>query len=137
MELKIIFPDGSEYEPLELTPLGDNLYRVEASIGPMVEPEQFIRYQDVVELELKSEREGLFRRIVQPSPYQTSMHAIRPVVTCTFAFELFSHRLLQTGGHWELVFGGLLMVHLKPGTDFDLDKELDQMSRSLRSASAL
>jgi hypothetical protein len=49
MDLKIIFPDGSEYEPLELTPLGDNRYRAEESIIPLAEPEQFIRYQGVVE----------------------------------------------------------------------------------------
>ena len=87
----------------------------------------------MIEVELKSEREGWFRRIVQPSSYETSMHIIPLGAASSSAFDEFSQRLLAADGYWELVFGGVLIVHVYPGTEFDLDRELSQLSRALAS----
>jgi hypothetical protein len=130
MDLKIIFRDGSTFEPLSVTALGENLYRAEESVIPLCGPEEFIRYKDVIEVELKSEREGWFRRIVQPSPYKTSIHILPLDLISSSAFEEFSQRLLELGGYWESAFGGVLIVHLCLQAEFDLDRELSQISQS-------
>jgi len=129
MEITITFSDGSTYSALWVTPLGDNLYRAEESAMSMGESEQIIRYADVIEIELTSEREGRFLRVVQPSTLETSMHIVSLGLESTPGFEEFSKRVFKLGGYWELVFGGMLIVHLPHGTDFDLERELGQLSR--------
>jgi hypothetical protein len=131
MELKITFPDGSKDDSFWVTPLGENLYRAEESTMSMGESEQIIRYGDVIEVELTSEVEGRFKRIVRPSPNESSTHIIRPVWMSTAKWDEFSQRLLNVGGYWEVVFGWLLIAHVPPGAGFDLEQELRQLPETI------
>ena len=127
IELKLVFADGVKLDSLLVTPLGDKHYLAEESAISLGESEQIIRYGDVIEVERRSEHEVLFLRILQPSPYQTSTCIISSGLVFTPAFSEFRERLNEAGGKCEVVFGGMLIVHLPPETLFDLDQQLVRM----------
>lgn len=127
IELKLAFADGVELDSLLVTPLEDNHYLAEESAISLGESEQIIRYGDVIEVERRSEHEGLFLRILQPSPYQMSTCIISSGLVFSPAFSEFRERLNEAGGKCEVVFGGMLIVHLPHETQFDLDQQLAQL----------
>jgi hypothetical protein len=127
IDVTLTFPDGAQFGPLSVTPLGDNRYRAEESAMSLGESEQIIRYGDIIELEPTSAQEALFLRVAESSPYQSCTYVVSTGLIFTDEFREFEARLVSVGGHYEVVFGGLLIVHVPPNAAIDVQDELNKM----------
>lgn len=127
LDLKIIFPDGAEFSPLRVTPVGENQYRAEESAMPMGESEEAIHFGDVIELELISENVARYKRLVAPSFFETGTYLVSADRAFTAEFSEFAERLARVGGHYELFSMGVLLVHLPWNVRFDVEGELGKL----------
>lgn len=111
----IVFPAESITVSLPITWLGGSLYRLDrVPLGVKA-----AAYLDVIEAEPGPDERLRFVRVVEPSGWRT--HEL--VVPQHMIEGEWADTLLQEvealGGHWEIVFGGLLIVCLPPGVEFD------------------
>lgn len=127
LDLKIIFPDGAEFSPLSVTPLGENHYRAEESAMSLGESEQVICFGDVIELELVSDDVARYKRLVAPSFFETGTYLVSADRAYTAEFSEFAARLVRVGGHYEFFSMGILLVHLPWNVRFDVEGELGKL----------
>jgi hypothetical protein len=106
--IHVTFEDGST-EDLLLTALGSNFYRAEKSslLGEM-------SYKDVIQAEPLSDGSLRFLEIVTPSGPRTSSWILPKGIIESDGFRAILDYVMELGGNWEQVFGGLLLVHLPP-----------------------
>ena len=116
-EIELEFEDGSEH--LLVTPVDSNLYRLEESSG-MGE----VVFGDVIEVERHPEGRLQFKRIATPSRLATTTSILPLNVTKTAEFRTFLDRVMSLGGNWELLYGGVLLVHLPQPVPFDVEPEI-------------
>ena len=104
----VIFADGST-EDLLLTALGPNIYRAEEScvLGEF-------SYKDLIEARPLSDGSLQFLKIVTPSGLKTNCWILSKGVIESEGFQAILDSVMNLGGNWEQVFGGVLLVHLPP-----------------------
>lgn len=96
-------------ETLLLTPLGAQLYRLEESsvIADAV-------YKDVIRATEAEDGALLLIEIAERSPLVTnSFVATQDFIECE-AIQSILKAVMDEGGNWEQVFGGVLLVHTSP-----------------------
>jgi hypothetical protein len=134
--LRLFFNDGSGIavsfgdeitEDLPLTHVEGNQYRVEFS-SLLADPRVF--YGDVIEINPTGENSADFVRIVKRSGFLVSCSLVGQKITGYPSFQGLLDKIMQLGGNYERVFGGVLIVHLPASADFDVDKELQNIAHS-------
>jgi len=107
-EVHLTFQDGSS-ERLLVTPLGPNLYRLEESsaLGEA-------SYHDIVETEPQTDGTLRFIRVATPSGLKTVSWILSKVKIESPAMSALLDKVISVGGFWEIIFGGVLLVHLPP-----------------------
>ena len=118
---QIVFADGN-IEELLVTPVGPNLYRLEESsaLGE-------IKFHDVIETEMEANGSFRFVRLISRSELET--------VTCVIPenqFEsprvsAFLRKVIDLGGYWEKMFGGIVVFHLPAATKSATVKEFETL----------
>ena len=66
-------------------------------------------------------------QIVQASDYNTRQFML-PKLSETELKENFGKPILEAGGYWEVVFGGVAFVHLLKESKFDINKFLNELN---------
>jgi len=121
----VSFPDDIT-EDLPLTHLEGNQHRVEFS-SLLADPRVF--WGDVIEINPTGDKSADFVRVVKLSGFRVYCRIIRPETIESPLFQGFLETIMQLGGNWERAFGGVLMVHLPADTEFDLERELQTLTR--------
>jgi hypothetical protein len=96
-------------ETLLLTPVGENLFRVEESL--------FVTdavYRDVIRVTETQDGALLFVEIAERSPLVTNSWILSQALIQSDAVQAVLKRIMKQGGNWEQVFGGGLIVHTSP-----------------------
>ena len=122
----ISFPDDIT-EDLPLTHVEGNQYRVEFS-SLLADPRVF--YGDVIEIKPTGKNSAEFARVVKRSGFRVSCRLIGQETIESPFFQALMDKIMQLGGNWERAFGGVLIVHLPTGVDFDLDRQLQTIARA-------
>ena len=120
----ITFEDGST-EGLLLTALGSNFYRAEESslLGEMC-------YKDVIQAEPQSDGSVRFLKVVTPSGLKTNSWILSKGIIESDAFRAILDSVMELGGNWEQVFGGVLLVHLPPEHADTIESKINDFSPS-------
>ena len=115
-DVVVEFPDEGLHVPLPVTCVGTNLYRLDAV--PFLS--EVASYADIVEA-IPAEGGGLrFVRVAQPSGWTTHDFIVgRTAVKEDAALQAALRAVLESGGYWEALFGGYLLICLPPGSTFD------------------
>jgi hypothetical protein len=124
-ELEIEFPDPesvSIIETLPVTHLGDAVYLAEAS---SVWRELY--WHDKFEMELLNERSGRFVRLIERSGMRVSSFLISQALAESRQLQQDLDRVVEVGGFWERVYGGVLLIHLPPDTDSSVESLLQSI----------
>lgn len=124
-DVEVTFPNGVT-EGIQLVQVHGNHYRLESS-SLFGEPNIF--YFDVIEIEPTGQNSGVFRRIVQRSGFVVLDRLLPRAIAESPLLPGLLEKVMQLGGNWERFFGGVLLVHLPPGVDFDLDSELQKVNQ--------
>lgn len=121
--VKIIFGDGSS-EGLLVTPMGENLYRLEESsiLSGAV-------YHDIIEAELQTDGALLFLRVTTRSELKTSSHVLSKPQMESSELPVFLDRVVAAGGNWERLLEGFLILHLPLSEESLLLDEFDTWTR--------
>lgn len=114
-EAVIEFPDDHVTVSVPATPVGDRLYRLDG-VPIFVESAAF---GDVIEAEPSADGRLRFARVAEPGGWRTFDFILSPHNIDSENGRWLLRELEARGGHWELVFGGLLFVCVPPGVDLD------------------
>jgi hypothetical protein len=125
-EVEITFHNESS-ETLLVTPIGENLYRMEETsvLGE-------VRYHDIIETELQDDGSLRFLRVATPSELKTTSWLISRALAESQSLSLWLDRVMASGGNWERIFGGYLIVHLPPAVYDVLIREFDSLFDQFR-----
>jgi|SRR5579883_1088800 hypothetical protein len=123
VERWISFEAGSK-QTIVVTPLGGDLYRLEWT-PLLVDQELFLG--DVIEAETLANGELSFRRLVTPSPWHHWQWILSKEVIESLAFEALKSTIEKQGGKWERYLGGIILIHLPPGTPLDPQEEMKKV----------
>jgi hypothetical protein len=125
---QISFDDGKSFESLIVTQLNTDEFRLEET--PLLS-ETIVSFGDVIRTE-KHENGGLiFRQVISKAKYQTYHHLASQQLLETPEFKALCESILQLGGMWELALGGIFIVHVPHGIDFDVLVEIDKISQNI------
>jgi hypothetical protein len=122
--------DGVLANNMLLTQVGQNLYRIEET--PVLIDS--VSYNDIMEADLQSDGSLLFRRVVKKAEIKTFDFVLHKEVVESERFRVFLDRVKESGGRWELIFGGWLLIHLPLECNFDPGQEIDSVYNDLRHA---
>ena len=109
------FPAEGVTVSVPLSPVGDRLYRLD---GVPVFAES-AAFGDVIEAVPGDGGRLRFVRVAEPGGWRTFDYMLPAYKLDGEWAQSLLAELLERGGHWERVFGGLLFVCLPPGLDLD------------------
>jgi hypothetical protein len=121
-EIRLSFEAGCE-ETVSVTPLGDNLYRLDL---PPFFVEMDLSVGDIIEVETQANGALHFCRIVARSGWRQWSWILRKDTFESAPFLAFQQAIKAQNGVWERVLGGVFVVYLPPDADFDPDTALKQ-----------
>jgi hypothetical protein len=100
---------GGDSERLLVTPVGENLFRVEES--------SFVTdavYRDIIRASETEDGALMFVEIAERSPLVTNSWVFSQELIESEAVQSVLKVIMDQGGNWERVFGGVLIVHTSP-----------------------
>jgi hypothetical protein len=110
-------------ETLLLTPVGENLFRIEESslVTDAV-------YRDVIRVTETQDGALLFVEIAERSPLVTNSWILSQDLIQSDAVQAVLKRIMEQGGNWEQVFGGGLIVHTSPETAKEVEEHMRRIA---------
>lgn len=109
-------------ETLLLTPMGEDLFRVEES--------SFITdavYRDVIRATETEDGALLFVEIAERSPLVTNCYILSQDLVESDALQSILKQIMEQGGNWEHMFGGVLIVHVSSITAKEVEEKIRRM----------
>jgi hypothetical protein len=126
VERKIQTKTGDS-ETLLLRPVGNNLFRVEES--------SFVTdavYRDVIRATESEDGLLLFVEIAERSPLVTNTWILSQEVVQSEALQSVLKQIMDQGGNWEQVFGGVLIVHTSTETAQEIEEHVRRIAGEKR-----
>jgi hypothetical protein len=128
---QISFDDGRSFESLIVTQLGTNEYRLEET--PLLS-ETIISFGDVIKTEKNENSCLIFRQVISKAKLQTYQHLVSQQLLGAPEFKTLCESIIQLGGMWELALGGVFIVHIPNGINFDVSVEIEKISQNINRA---
>ena len=125
-EINIEFPfddGGSVSGFVSVTSLGNNLYRLEET--PFAE---YATFRDVIEVEKVGDSNFVFKRVAEKSQYKCHEWVFSKSLVESEEFKKVLKRVGDEGGHWEIIFGGMVFIHLPIDSNLDITHEIQNMA---------
>lgn len=109
-----------------VTQLGRTLYRLEQS--PL---DERAFYKDVIKAKKRDDGCLLFEKVVKPSGRNNFCYLLSNKFCEAKGFEELLKKIEKSGGYWEQVFGGVLVISLPPDSQINLPKEIVKLKKLL------
>ncbi len=113
---------AGDIESLLLTPFGGDLFRLEES--------SFITdavYRDVIRAIETDDGALLFVEIAERSPLVTHSWILTQEIIQSEAIQSVLKRIMDNGGNWEQIFGGVFMVHAPPNMAEEIVEQISSL----------
>lgn len=133
MDVSIEYPGGVTDNSTLVTPLGSGRFRLE--LDPLscfsAECPQDLRelpnYGDVIEAVDIASGTLRFVKVVERAPLKRFQFLLSRDYAESPELEMVLSRVETLNGHWERVFGGVLILYLPEDSDYDPSKKLKQL----------
>ncbi|KQO01239.1 DUF4265 domain-containing protein [Paenibacillus sp. Leaf72] len=126
VELGISFhSSGQEIEMLKVTPIDDQRYRIEEN--PLFT--EMVSFGDIVKLEQQGNI-YFYKETVRKSRLRRYSWLLSQDVASSEELADFKNRVADSGGNWETIFGGMLIINVPSHIDFDPDVEINNITVS-------
>ncbi|MGG4141674.1 DUF4265 domain-containing protein [Paenibacillus algorifonticola] len=126
VELGISFhSSGQEIEMLKVTPIDDQRYRIEEN--PLFT--EMVSFGDIVKLEQQGNI-YFYKETVRKSRLRRYSWLLSQEVASSEELAAFKNRVADSGGNWETIFGGMLIINVPSHIDFDPDVEINNITVS-------
>jgi hypothetical protein len=124
LEINVIFEaDGTTLNNMRLTRVDHNLYSIEET--PIFL--DCVSYKDIIEADLQPDASLMFRRVVKKSEWQRYDFILKKEFIDSEGFRSLLDRVTEAEGHWEIVLGGCVIIHLPPGCELDPYQETEDI----------
>ncbi|MEE9391854.1 MAG: hypothetical protein V3W41_05035 [Planctomycetota bacterium] len=130
VKLSIEYPNGVTDNAVLATRVGENLYRLDLDpLSSMMaesdeELELLPNFGDTIAVERVAPDLFRFIRVAE----RASLERHEFLAPDTQELEAILSRVVEEGGHWERVFGGLLVVCVPKSSDYDFGGAVERMS---------
>ncbi len=124
-DYKVSFPKESATAHLLMTPLGNGQYRLEETPVLLEEP---LFFRDIIQASRHLGRGLNFQQLVEKSGLRVYDFLLPLEVAGSEELQVFLRRIKGDGGHWEVVFGGIVIIHLPPASALDPEKEIQLLA---------
>ncbi|SFE51912.1 protein of unknown function [Paenibacillus algorifonticola] len=126
VELGISFhSSGQEIEMLKVTPIDDQRYRIEEN--PLFT--EMVSFGDIIKLEQQGNI-YFYKETVRKSRLRRYSWLLSQDVASSEELAAFKNRVADSGGNWETIFGGMLIINVPSHIDFDPDVEINNITVS-------
>lgn len=126
--------DATASEGVYVEPVGPRLYRLEDSPIVANQEEDPVHAGDLTEVEPLPDGTHHLVRVVERSPMRHFDWIVPRVFSESEEYARFGAAVEAAGGWWQGAFGGLLWVHLPPGSALDPGAELSRRIAAARAA---
>ena len=116
-------------ESLPVTHLGGNHYRAE---GSAIFGEE-LYWHDELEIECTNEGRGRFVRVLKRSGLRVESFVISKKITDSERLRDLFDAVVESGGNWEIIYGGVLLTHVPAEVEMDVDRLLSQVIADVNS----
>ncbi|WP_338555160.1 DUF4265 domain-containing protein [Paenibacillus sp. KS-LC4] len=124
VELGISFhSSGQEIEMLKVTPIDDQRYRIEEN--PLFT--EMVSFGDIVKLEQQGNI-YFYKETVRKSRLRRYSWLLSQDVASSEELAAFKNRVADSGGNWETIFGGMLIINVPSHIDFDPEAEINNIT---------
>ena len=114
---------GCSIGNVEVTPLGDNKYRLEEAV-PLSE---CTAIYDVIRAKRIDDATIQFVRVTEHSNWKTYSYGIPKEHADSAVLDAAIARIESQGALWDQVFGGLLFVYVSPDSDYVPDADVAEV----------
>jgi hypothetical protein len=111
----IEFPEEKVTMTLPMTCLGPNTYRIDA-VPVLIEA---VSFGDIIEAEKHPVRGLRFLKVITPSNWKTYDFLLPAHLWESEQIKSTLDEVINLGGHWERIFGGVLYICVPPGIAYD------------------
>jgi hypothetical protein len=121
LELHICFDErGSDIEVLDVTQVDVDMYRIEET--PIFNPG--ISMGDIIRVR---EERGVYyyQETVRKSNLKRHAWLLTQKAACSPEINTFKGRVTGSGGYWEQIFGGLVVIHIPMNSALDAQAEME------------
>ena len=126
LDVMMGFPVYGESQSMLVKQIGPNQFCIEDPLAILVLAE-VVQYKDIVEVEPKSPRRLVFKRIVEPSQWTSHVFMISRELPESDKLGALVEHVKDLGGVCDGVFGGVLVVCLPPDSDFDIKSAIKNL----------
>jgi hypothetical protein len=127
LEVNMEFPEEGTGEGVTVTRLGKDRYRIES---PILMSEN-VTVGDIIEaIEVKN-GELEYRRVLEESRWNVFEFAIEESLIETDGLKRILEQVNSVGGHWDRLFGGVLVICLPPDAAYDPSEAISGVERGL------
>lgn len=124
IEVRVRFPLDRFAQTMSLVPLGDDLYRINNS-GLLSD----LSYFDIIEASRESDDTLVFQRVVEKSKWRQFEYVLSErLVDPKNGLDVIINKIMKLGGNWENFFGGVVMIYLPPGVDYDPSADIQKLA---------
>ena len=121
-ELVIHFAEGGECEEIMVASLASNAYRLEET-PLLLETAPELYWGDIIELEVLGNGQYRYVRVIKRE-YTHHSWLLDDTILNSPHLDEFLAAVMATGGNWERILGGMLIVHIPHTSNFDAVAEL-------------
>ncbi len=127
--VSLIFADEGVTESLLVTPLAQNLFRLEES--PLNDE---LAFYDVIEGERQGDGNVIFQRVAKKSEMRRFSYLLNNQIIDSMQFQSLQQQVMEIGGNWERLFGGIVIFSLPSEGTLDVENEVNAIIQSIASA---
>ncbi len=117
VDIKIINKEEGITETVDAEPLADGTFKLMAN--PIMSCR--LNYGTIIRAEKNEEGNLVMTKVVRASNFNTRKFFLTPGLTSSELRDTIGAKILEAGGEWEVVFGGIAFVHLPKASKFSLD----------------
>lgn len=124
-QISLVISEDGAPEQLLVKPLGPDRF-VLLQTPFFVDTEEWeVFFGDEIETELGTDGAHQFVRVTARGQFSHHTWTIPRYFAGSPEFEEYRSAVVEAGGEWESVFGGILFVHVPHDSTFDAEAELD------------
>ena len=126
-EIRMYHPDEKSIGSYEVIQIESNQFKLNYN-DPFLE-ELTYGVQFEVEENKTSKGEYIFKKITKESEFTSDTYTLPSLLNET-ELRKIGDKIIESGGYWEVMFGGIAYVNLPKGSEINILKEFEQAIES-------
>ncbi len=127
IQIKMYIKEEESTGTYDVIKVGKHLYQL-----PNNDPfNELLTYGTIIEVYPETKEEGIytFKSVFKESEYRVDVFGLPSVLNET-ELRTVGQKIMDEGGYWEVIFGGMAYVNLPKTSNFNVDDELNRLIKA-------